>query len=595
MQLFVPDLFDGQTAKRPAGFFGNPSLLAGYLLFHWFFTGWLAVRKFGAGQRLLGLLYSCAAVPILVAIFFTETRGALAGLLSGMVSLTVWAIRGGSAVPVRGRLTLRSLAGATLLGLVLIVGTFAATRSAPFWKQIPGVSRMTEVTLSSVDVVGRWEPLKLCFEALSEHPLLGVGYENFRSVFDAHYHRKRFGDGAELDKPHNIVGEYLVTTGVLGLLSYLAFLLTLGVALVRSKLAGFGPFGLAACVAYFVQNLVLFDTLGPLLALSLLTACADAHAPDTADTADTQVRASEHATTVLALLAGLLAVVGVAANYSILRANRGQRWARGHLQYHNPDRAYASYVEARRTWFNPYRVSVHQGFVQALHQAHFQGVSLGPERTRRVLNDFRRSLDEEPGDYLARLAYSHALGVLDAQTPERLAEAARYLQEAAAISPGRPAIYQGLSGVRILQHNWPEALAVGEKLLRLTPESGDAHFAHGLVAFEARDAARGLRSIETAARLGRTPRDGEEMRVVANRYAEAGNYPRAVALYKQALDLNADDMEARWKLGVTYFHAGDHDAAREALQTVATAVDVRTALPYDSLKPVFDALGLMLP
>jgi tetratricopeptide (TPR) repeat protein len=102
-----------------------------------------------------------------------------------------------------------------------------------------------------------------------DRPWLGWGPENFETAFLAHYDpcfgNARCGGNTLFDRPHNAVLDALVQTGVLGLLGYLSLFVVAIWSVWRCTETG-------ACdrrvtllftsllIAYFVQNLALFDT-----------------------------------------------------------------------------------------------------------------------------------------------------------------------------------------------------------------------------------------------------------------------------------------------------------------------------------------------
>lgn len=597
IQPYVPQLFYEPSVGRPGSFLGNPSFLAGYLLFHLYFALWLSMRKFRAAKYEWGTLVAATIPLIFGTIFLTQTRGAILGLAASFVALAVWAAVAGRTIRVRSRLTLRHIGAAVLVGLLLVAATFFFTRSAPVWQLIPGVGRLTDLSLASSDIQPRLIALRISWDAFLERPVLGFGYENFKYAFDARYDPELLRHGFSetyFDKPHNIALEYLVTTGVAGLLAYITFFVVLSFALYRSRDADFFPFGIAAIVAHVVQNLFLFDSFGPLLALAIFAgfAAPDASPPPTSHRLPRPHGRLFVATTALMVV---LTAVGVSANVSILMANNGQYWVLNYLLFRQPDLAYASYERAVDAWVNPYRDAARKDFSSAVSQVYLQGVPVTPEMITRGVDDLRIAIERNPRNYFLRVSFADLVSVVRQNDASALAEAEQQIEEALKLSPRRQQTYYALAKIRILQNRWDDALRAAADAIELEPEIGESHFYYGLIAFEAGKPEIGFRSIETAERLGRVPKTGHEMRVIANYYADAGNYEKSIVLYHQAVDESAADLEARLKLGIVYFYAGNIPAARTELQIVAGATDIRQAPSYELLKPIFDAVGVSIP
>jgi O-antigen ligase len=169
----------GVTDARPTGPFENANLYAGYLSFNVFLAlatqdvlkGYLAPER-GPGSRaarVLGaiLLFGCLPL-LLVGIVSTGSRGGLMGLAAG--------------VALSGVCRPRSL---TLRRAVALMGVLAVAWSALQWyvRQEPLVLRRLTNTAEG-DPKGVEERLMLwqaAREAFGSHPLLGVGYGQFRN------------------------------------------------------------------------------------------------------------------------------------------------------------------------------------------------------------------------------------------------------------------------------------------------------------------------------------------------------------------------------------------------------------------------------
>ncbi|HNX11308.1 MAG TPA: O-antigen ligase family protein, partial [bacterium] len=111
-----------------------------------------------------------------------------------------------------------------------------------------------------------WHAAYLDFK---DHPLLGVGHGNYAFIFD-YYFEPRFLDYSPnetyFDRAHNNLVDIISTTGTLGLLAYLSIFVALGYYLVKAyqkKKIKSGELSIfcAIIIAYFVQNLALFDAL----------------------------------------------------------------------------------------------------------------------------------------------------------------------------------------------------------------------------------------------------------------------------------------------------------------------------------------------
>ncbi len=163
---------------------------------------------------LAAILSSALLVVPILAWWWTGSTGArLAGLLAGLAAAGLYWKRDWAA---RHHRTLLGAAATLLLaGGVAVVGVGLARGGLP--------SRTLQV---------RWEYWRASAGILAEHPLLGVGPDNFAS----HYLRHRLpGAEEEVRNPHNVVVHALVEYGLPGGLAYLAILAAVLVLATRPR------------------------------------------------------------------------------------------------------------------------------------------------------------------------------------------------------------------------------------------------------------------------------------------------------------------------------------------------------------------------
>ncbi|HZX50166.1 MAG TPA: O-antigen ligase family protein [Candidatus Paceibacterota bacterium] len=113
------------------------------------------------------------------------------------------------------------------------------------------------------------------FKAWQERPLLGWGPESFSYVFELNRPESLLSIAAFFDRPHSKPLEILVHNGLVGLAAYVFLFGVSGYYVLRSRdTLAFWPKVslLALLLAYFAQNLFLFDTVSTLLVFFLLLA-----------------------------------------------------------------------------------------------------------------------------------------------------------------------------------------------------------------------------------------------------------------------------------------------------------------------------------
>lgn len=281
---YVGPSFTGDN-YRFQGSIGNAAYVAAYAIFMLFYASYLLATKYRARLHSFGAFVLFFLLAVFLAVFiFAATRGAFLGLIGALLAFLGyfiyahkqwrrWLLAGGAAV-------------------VIAVALLVNFKNTPFVQAIPG-SRIFDISLTTQTFADRAIMWGIALEGWQERPLLGWGPENYLRVFDRKFDPAYFkpaeGFGAWFDRAHSIYFDYLVETGLLGLLAFLAIFFVLYRYLFRSlaqgesfeKRAGknsgemppafrapASPTGrlpsalaFALPVAYLIQGIVLFDVL----------------------------------------------------------------------------------------------------------------------------------------------------------------------------------------------------------------------------------------------------------------------------------------------------------------------------------------------
>lgn len=210
---------------------GHPGLLAPYLFFHMGFACFLALRHRVRSWRMAN---AGIATIHLVAIFLTQNRSILLGLVVGSVVALL--------VARRSRWLGAALVFAVAAAVVMVARTVA---DRPIGRYVPVIVRRLSATgtrdpgrsddVRESDDVRKMQVI-VSLAGLKEHPLLGVGPENFDVLWSAHYDSRIYPAGPDerWDRAHSAYMEAAATTGIPGALAYLGFWVALFVAVRRA-------------------------------------------------------------------------------------------------------------------------------------------------------------------------------------------------------------------------------------------------------------------------------------------------------------------------------------------------------------------------
>jgi hypothetical protein len=256
------------SMARQGATLGNSSFLGTYLLFNFFF----ALYLFFSTKAATKIFSAISAIFILVSLFFSTARAATLAALGGIVVLMLLFL-----IFKRGKKA--KIAGIVLSGIIflgLIAGIYFA-----FIPNNPVNSLVGRYIGSSFG--GRIPVWQSAWKGFLDRPALGWGPENFELVFTKYYNPCLGGPlcGGDVwyDRAHNIIIDTLVATGVLGFLSYLGIFLAVFYALWKKfskQIADFWTTSIffVILLAYFVQNLTVFDMVNSYLLFFLVLAFA---------------------------------------------------------------------------------------------------------------------------------------------------------------------------------------------------------------------------------------------------------------------------------------------------------------------------------
>lgn len=262
----VVETFYVLFGERNYGTFGNTSYVSGYMIFNIYFALILFFRQ---KNWLLRAFYVIGIILMFLALQNASTRGAYIGfglsivLLFFMVALFSKrkVIRFGSI----------GLAALFVLAVVLVYmnADSAVVKSSGLLR------RITEINTQAATFQTRLISWGTAWKDFPNHPVLGTGYGNFAITFDKFFDPKFYDytrGETYFDHAHNNLVDIATTTGAVGLITYLfvfgAVVYYLITGLRRGKVPQLEFILLVSLLAaYFIQNIVLFDSFVTYLSL----------------------------------------------------------------------------------------------------------------------------------------------------------------------------------------------------------------------------------------------------------------------------------------------------------------------------------------
>ena len=211
------------------------------------------------------------------ALWLTGTRGAVVGLGAATIVFSIgYAIWGRNRIArtVSFGLIAIAIAGIALFGIVRTTSVLDLVVESNTM-----LARISSIGLEDASISGRVAGAQAGLLAFAEKPIFGWGPENFLIAWGKHVDSEA-AERDRFDQAHNKLVEELTTKGALGFLSYMLVWLAMAWAMFISirRRRDNGQLAVlilaATMLAYFVQNLFLFDTPVTLLQFSMLAAFA---------------------------------------------------------------------------------------------------------------------------------------------------------------------------------------------------------------------------------------------------------------------------------------------------------------------------------
>lgn len=624
IQLRVANLLLEEPLGRTGATFGNPTFLAGYLLFNVFLGIYLFLDKrrqdaqFAANpdinfmrknnfKNIFNIFSDFFPITVsifssFVLIFLTETRGDMLGLAIALFVLLAALAK--KTPKINGLLGKRLFYVILVSSVVVFAGFFWFTRGHAFWEGVPGLNRFRNVSFSfeSDDLRPRLIAMRAAWRGFLDRPFLGIGLENFNIAFNKYYDPSALRvsyQETRFDKPHNFLLEDLVSGGiVLAFVHLTLFFLIIWEALrMRDKL--FGQIAFAVVLGYFARSLFIFDTIGPALMLYFFMGFIDGSVASEKEISEqTAIKKSD---SVSALRVNPYVAIGIMIpmlagvyfiNVRTIEASSSHFLGFVYIAKGKMEQGINNFKSALDIW-SPYRWNFIRDFAGVMAETYFYNPDIIPKSVvLESLKEMENVRDEHPLD-----AYNHYFlvdmynQISDIDPQKFLSNAEKEAAMALRLSPNRQQIYFSLAKTKTIEGDYKAALQLAQKALELDDRVADSHFYYGLLSYAVNDTETGYRELKKAMAIGHKWKNFYEPRTVANFFADSGHPQEAISLYQTALGMQ-DDLETKIKLGVLYYFTGDIGSARKYLEDAGKNFDFGQSLNYRELKPILDNLNI---
>ncbi len=561
---------------------GNTAYVSGYLIFNIYFA-WLLFVK----EEVVALkpLYLIAIIPMLLEFDKANTSGAFVGLgFSILVLLFLYVVL--SKNKKVKRYSLVAFVILTILTTLLFV-----YKDSNFVKHNSILRVATGISFKKNTFQTRLISWRAALKDFKNHPILGTGHGNYAIIFDKYFDPKFYNytrSETYFDRAHNNLIDIASTAGIIGLLAYLSIFIALAYYLITGFRRGqinIHEFILVSSliIAYFVQNLAVFDSFVTYIALMFTLGyiywLVNKEAIEKVEEKEREWENKE----VYALFFSAVILLTILYQYNWKVYKMLDKTISGQIAYSqgNVVKSYEEYQKAlsyntvldrdSRTSF----IRLILSNPGALHK-------INPEKAKEIL-DYAIQLAEDNIKYNSRDSLSQMLlaqvlneaSMFYSKNPEKFQyysdRALEAINKSIEASPGRIPVYFQKAQIYITRGEKDKALETLQYAYNLNPDYFDSSCQLSKVYFYYDDKENGFKWADECIDKGgaRILAPKSFVKGLLGHYIEKKDWKKVVELYKRLTRLEPKNEENWINLAKLYKQLGENQKAIRAAQKAA--------------------------
>lgn len=551
----------GLIVHRYGGFrvdatLGNATYMAIYMFFHTFIAGYMFLHAKTNGRK---YTYGALALIFAYMLLQTATRGTMIGLVFGIVIAVLYI-----ALFTKESQGIRKAALGVFLAVLLLVGGFAAVRNTQFVQNNPTLTRLASISLS--EGTNRFNIWGMAFQGVKERPLLGWGQSNYNYVFNKYYRPELHGGEAWFDRVHNIVMDWLIAGGVLGLIAYFSVLFSalyylFIVPLIKKDDQTFTTVERGVLIGilagYTAHNMFVFDNIVSYIFYALFLAYIHSRVAKRIPSLDTWKINTRIVDQIAVPVVGVLAVLcvyfvnvpGMHAAGDIIDAFRTQ----------DPETVLKDFNTAldRKSFADQEIREQMTQKVQEIIKAPQVSPELKQKAFKKVEAELLKQAVEKPGDARVHVFISSFY-----RSTNNLDQAIQQIEIARKLSPKKQLIMFEQGMAYIQKGDYPKALEVLKEAYELGTQFQDSRILYAAAAVY-------NNKLDLLDELIKT--DADKLAFSDNQLAVqavygAKLYPRLIEMFKLQVANRPDDSQIRTNLAFVLNETGDADGAIAVLK-----------------------------
>ena len=552
------------TGGRLAGYTGNPSFFAVYLLFNTFFALYLYFKQYVFDKKLFNWW-----LPVFFGqsflIFATLTRGSMIGYLVSIVFIGLCIIffsKEKDLLPFK-KISIIFLIGILAFSVFIFVG-----KNTNFVKDNKVLSRFSSISLEDKTARSRIFSAGTAWKSFLQKPLFGWGQENYQAAYVTNFNPEVLeylpGD-FYFDRAHNKPMEVLATTGIFGFLSYLSIFGIASYLLneLRKKKKWFLPsLALAGgLIGYFIQNVFIFDFHESYLMFFLLLAFISSlyhYSEKNVNKASSTYDGSKNYASKMGK--GLLVIVVIcvaifSATQWIIRPYLVSKGIFNIGYFIKQDQEEIAYKELKKIINNP--VFLKGDIIIGMQKMYFiYSSKINEEYRKKIIKALivqaKEISKERPWEFNLIMAKADLDTIYSQWDKDWLKETKKSTEELLTRFPYFPQSHLFASKFYLLNGEIEKAIAEAGKVIEINPNISTAYYLLGLAYNEAGNLEKRDENLIKAAEFNFPFKDKSQILSTINLLAKEKKYNTIKNLYIQAIQIDSDDISLYTGLAATY-------------------------------------------
>jgi O-antigen ligase/Flp pilus assembly protein TadD len=581
---------------------GNTTYVSGYIIFNLFF----ALILFGRSEnRSWRWLYVLPAVIMLYEFWLCRTSGAIIGLFVSL--LLLFFLLG---LFHKQKIWRRTALASSLAAVLIIAAVFSQQQTA--WFQS---SFLRNLTFQKNTFQTRLLSWRAAADDFHNHWLFGTGFGNYAIIFDQYFDSHFFNysrSESYFDRAHNNLIDIASTSGLVGLLTYLS-IFAAALYYLRRSFKRNGPYAgtddlagrrnleiiiiLSLIAAYFIQNLVVFDSYVTYISLMIILGFIYWQAAPSA-AAEAAAAPARRLFIVSRQWEGIVLVIFILGAYIFASQYNLKPWR----MFQGVINGYSNILGGKfATGVLTYQAALvagvpleHDGRVTLINLVTANPTLLDsvPKEGANAVLEYVIGLAEDnvndnPRDSLMQMQLAQILDTaarFNYKDTDKFNDysgrALQAMERSIAASPGRAPLYLIRAQMLLFRGENDEAIKNAQYAISLNPQYSEPYCRLAQFYLLLKDETKMADPLNQCLDLGGVSdmNSSQLVEKFVNYYVDQKDYPRIIKLAERLSQLNADNAQVWFSLAKIYWATGDKD---KASTTVATAIGLDPKLVAD--------------